>query len=93
MNERGGRFYATILPTDYKIIFFLGGGIKLRRYFFEFCTKILKISPDVSKSIGTSVGKKVLEHGRIGLAASVGNCADRPGSLTVARIGMCTIRW
>jgi hypothetical protein len=27
------------------------------------------------------------------LAASVGNCADRPGSLTVARIGMCTIRW
>jgi hypothetical protein len=36
------------------------------------------------------------EYGRIGFAVfvsdSVGNCADRPGSLTVARIGMCAIR-
>jgi hypothetical protein len=56
----------------------------------------LKIPPDFSKSASTSVGKKVSEHGRIEFAAflgdAFGNCADRPNNLTVARIGMCTIR-
>ena len=43
MNERGGRFYATILPTDYKIIFFwaveLNSVGNFRRYFLKFALK------------------------------------------------------
>jgi hypothetical protein len=45
----------------------------------------------VSKPVGNSLSK----HGRIGFDASieksVGNYADRPGSLTVVRFGICVI--
>ena len=47
----------------------------------------MKIPLDFS----TSVGNCVSEHVPIGFAVSVGKCADRPGSLTVMRVGMCAI--
>ena len=82
MNHGGGVLYNNIFygitdRTQNNI--FLGGGIKFRRYFFEFRTKILKIPPDFLKSVSKSIGKKMLQHGRIGFATSIGdsigNCA------------------
>jgi hypothetical protein len=80
MNRRGGWsvLYCNFTDRTWNNIF-LGGGIKFRRYFFEFRTKILKIPPDFLKSVSKSIGKKMSENGRIGFATSIGdsigNCA------------------
>jgi hypothetical protein len=99
MTERGGRFYTAILPTELKIIFFLAVALNLvgnfRRYILNFSPKFVEIPPEFSISVGNSVDIEVLEHTHIGIAKSVGESVgkrtDRPGTLTVARIGICNV--
>jgi len=102
MNHGGGVYtviFSTELPTENRIIFFWAVALNsignFSRYLIDFRTKISKIPPDFLTSVSKPVGNSLSKHGRIGFDASieksVGNYADRPGSLTVVRFGICVI--